>query len=141
MPGRPRTPTAVLEAKGAFAKNPARGRAREGEPKVEQKIGPPPEHFPPGSERHCYWLEYVETCHWLDRANRGMLETLCNVRYNLRHSIGKFNANVASQSKLESDLGITQAARGRCNVPSKPPERAVGDWQDIAQEGRRARPN
>jgi hypothetical protein len=141
MPGRPRTPTAVLEASGAFAKNPKRGRDRHGEPKSTGGVGEPPAVFKADGEYYELWKEISASAPWLDAANRGGLEALCRVRYNIRHAIGKFNANVASQSKLENDLGITQASRSRCNVPSKPPERAGGEWQDLAEEGRRARPN
>src|SRR5688572_24240769 len=42
---RPRTPTAVLELKGAFKKDPKRKKAREGEPVVEAPIGVPPKHI------------------------------------------------------------------------------------------------
>lgn len=150
MPGRPRTPTAVLEAKGAFAKNPARGRARSGEPRSTGGLGDPPPYFmiqePETGFRKAgilreLWREIGATAPWLDAANRGQVETLCRIRYAIRLGEGKLNVNAASQSKLENDLGITQSARSRCNVPSKPPERAVGDWQTLAEEGRRARPN
>lgn len=42
---RPRKPTAVLEANGAFAKNPQRKRARAGEPVDTRPIGEPPAYF------------------------------------------------------------------------------------------------
>ena len=42
MAGRPRTATNVLELKGAFRKNPDRGRARAHEPKPIGGIGPAP---------------------------------------------------------------------------------------------------
>jgi hypothetical protein len=141
MPGRPRTPTAVLEASGAFAKNPKRGRERAGEPESTGGIGDPPACFSVGGELWQLWNEISQTAPWLDAANRGSLESLCRIRYNIRHWVGKLNQNIASQSKLENDLGITQSARSRCNVPSKPPEQAGGEWQELADEGRRARPN
>lgn len=43
----PRVPTSILEARGAFRKNPARGRERENEPVVEEEIGEPPACFLP----------------------------------------------------------------------------------------------
>jgi hypothetical protein len=87
------------------------------------------------------WEEITATAPWLDAANRGQVESLCRIRYAIRFGEGKLNVNIASQSKIENDLGITQSARSRLNVPTKPPARATGEWQELAQEGRRARPN
>ena len=127
-----------------------RGRARSGEPKSTGGLGAPPPYFmiqePEIGFRKAgilreLWYEIGNTAPWLDAANRGQVETLCRIRYAIRLGEGKLNVNAASQSKLENDLGITQSARSRCNVPSKPPERATGEWQTLAEEGRRERPN
>ncbi len=40
-----RIPTAALQLKGAFDKDPKRGRARAHEPKPDGPLGPPPEEF------------------------------------------------------------------------------------------------
>ena len=45
MAGRPRKPTAVLESKGAFKKDPQRKAARENEPPPNGDIGAPPDYF------------------------------------------------------------------------------------------------
>src|SRR5688572_8916631 len=45
MGGRPRKPTNVLQLKGAFQKNPGRGKARKSEPVPKAGIGPAPAHF------------------------------------------------------------------------------------------------
>ena len=55
--GKPRKPTALLEASGAFAHNPARGRARANEPKPTGPIGDPPAWLKI-KERTC-WAELV----------------------------------------------------------------------------------
>ena len=51
--GRPRTPTNVLQLKGAFAKNPARGRERENEMEAVGAVGDPPD-----------WLEESAQVAW-----------------------------------------------------------------------------
>lgn len=51
--GRPRTPSNVLELKGAFAKNPARGRERENEMEPVGNVGEPLE-----------WLSESEVVCW-----------------------------------------------------------------------------
>lgn len=43
---RPRTPTKILDARGAFDKNP--NRRRDGEPEVKESIGAPPEELSEG---------------------------------------------------------------------------------------------
>lgn len=43
--GRPSTPTAILDAKGSFAKNPS--RRRPDEPKPNKPIGAPPKELTP----------------------------------------------------------------------------------------------
>ena len=43
--GRPRTPTNVLEMRGAFIHNPNRRDERAGEPKDDRPLGDPPEYF------------------------------------------------------------------------------------------------
>lgn len=42
---RPRTPTKILDARGAFKKDPQ--RRRDGEPEVREPIGPAPDYFAP----------------------------------------------------------------------------------------------
>jgi hypothetical protein len=55
---RPKTATAVLEARGAFAKHPE--RKRENEPDTGRGIGPAPVHFT--SEQGQAWDEIVSIC-------------------------------------------------------------------------------
>lgn len=56
--GRPRTPTAVLEAKGAFGKNPQRGVVRAHEPRTNGPIGAPPSYF--DAFHKAAWKELVD---------------------------------------------------------------------------------
>ncbi len=56
---RLRTPSSILEFKGAFKKNPQRKRA--GEPKPTTSIGPPPKRLK-GKDRKA-WLEIIKQCH------------------------------------------------------------------------------
>jgi len=65
MGGRPRTPTQVLEDKGAFAKDPQRRASRKDEPKPNGPIGAPPDYFDDNHRE--VWQELV------DEAPRGVL--------------------------------------------------------------------
>lgn len=58
--GRPRTPTTVLELRGAFAKNPKRGRERAHEPAPPAGLGRPPKYFD-AADRAC-WRELERVC-------------------------------------------------------------------------------
>ncbi len=72
--GRIRKPSAELEAKGAFAKDPKRGRARRNEPKPDGPIGRPPTYF---DAYHCaIWREIIDECPRgvLTKADRKLLE-------------------------------------------------------------------
>ncbi len=55
---RPRTPTKILELKGAYRKNPQRERGEE--PKAKEGIGPPPRHFDPDQKK--VWREISKLC-------------------------------------------------------------------------------
>lgn len=60
---RPRKPAKVLELSGAYRKNPARKKAREGELKISSPLGPPPAEWvekAPNSQR-C--KELLDTWH------------------------------------------------------------------------------
>lgn len=50
---KPRTPTKILELKGAFKHDPARGRARANEPKLPGGVGEPPD-----------WLDHEAREEW-----------------------------------------------------------------------------
>lgn len=57
---KPRTPSNVLALKGAFAKNPSRGRDRADEPEPVGEIGDAPKHLT--SEERACWVELVLLC-------------------------------------------------------------------------------
>jgi len=56
--GRPRTPSAILEAKGAFAHSPHRGLKRENEPTTDKPIGKPPANLSKAEKK--VWKTLVE---------------------------------------------------------------------------------
>lgn len=56
--GRPRTPSNILDARGAFDKNPNRRRVDEPEPNGD--IGDPPERF--NAAERAAWAEIIGAC-------------------------------------------------------------------------------
>ena len=117
---RPRKPTALLEAAGAFRKNPARGRARQNEPRQTEGLGPCPAYLSK-PERAC-WDRIVEICPEgvLKAADEAAVELAARLWARVR--LGEFTAADSAQFKAAlQQLGMTPAARSM--VTATPPER------------------
>jgi hypothetical protein len=67
---RPRTPTAVLELRGAFRRNP--NRRRKFEPRISTALPEPPPRLPKPVESA--WLEMQGRGYWLTSADRFLVE-------------------------------------------------------------------
>ncbi|GAB5449931.1 MAG: hypothetical protein Hals2KO_02590 [Halioglobus sp.] len=115
MPGK-RTPTALLNARGAFKKHP--DRKREGEPQVTEPLGNPPESFT-DDERQA-WREIVE------RAPLGVLTAAdwqCVVMASklfaelMRDSEAMNAARIGRLHSLLGDMGLTPSARASLSIP------------------------
>lgn len=112
---RPRKPAKVLELSGAFRKNPARKKAREGELKIGTPLGPPPEEWvekAPNSQR-C--KELLQAWHQilaqdvlgvLNISHRVLVENTCYLMYKIRQaSRGYGKATSGDFAQLNSNLG------------------------------------
>lgn len=117
---RPRKPTAVLELKGAFKKDPSRGKARANEPKVDETIGSPPNHLP--EDAALLWAELAQYGTWLTAGDRLMLE----IAVRLMAMFRKNELDGGGISKLItalSKLGFNPTDRSKVNAPGgKEPE-------------------
>lgn len=126
--GRPRTPTNVLEARGAFKKNPQRMRNREPEPITE--LGEPPAHLFP-LERAA-WEEIAAIAHagMFCAADRLAVEQaamlLGQARETVTHPDGTISrAGLRSGDRglllsLFARFGMTPADRSKVEVPKAP---------------------
>ena len=116
---RPRTPTAVLDARGAFKKDPQ--RKREGEPVVKDPIGSPPEELTP--EQLKGWQMFVE------RAPMGVLTSadwpavyMASILWAGFMADPDFPAGKLSRLEaLMGKFGLTPSDRAKLNIP-KPKE-------------------
>jgi phage terminase small subunit len=118
---RPRTPTAVLELKGAFKKDPKRKKAREGEPVVEAPIGVPPKHI--GEVAKSVWRRVAKVATWLTEADRDALEIYCGLKAEAEVDLTEMAASrISLLNKYQNDLGLTAVARSKVKAPEKPPE-------------------
>lgn len=128
--GRNRTPSNVLELRGAFDKNPQRRRE---EPKVEKELGPPPEHF--DGARRAAWVEIVGHAPEgiLTRADRIAVEMLADLLARYRASMAgaeKFtSADRRDLMALLARFGMTAADRSRVAAPKD--REPQGDLFDV----------
>ena len=136
---RPRTPTAILQASGAFKKNPQRAREREHEPQYEKGLGEPPPSLSDAAKEvwrevaprleeegsvvrverepfacYCQAVAIVQECQ-RDIEERGVtISTSRGLQKNPAVSIQReFMANVA---RLASEFGLTPASRSKVKL-------------------------
>ena|SRR5690349_3505407 len=115
---RPRKPTRVLELTGAFKKDPARGRAREGEPHPEGALGNPPNCL--DEVQKARWNELKKQAPWLTVSDRILVEQTCRL-----WALERAGTANATQSRLLSTnlgkLGMTPSDRSKVKVPGERP--------------------
>jgi hypothetical protein len=75
---RPRTPTAVLELRGAFKAYPERARERAGEPRPTEPLGEPPGRLK--SHEKAAWREMAKHGFWLTSADQFMVQIAASLR-------------------------------------------------------------
>lgn len=125
---RPRTPTNVLEMRGAFAKNPQ--RARPDEPEALGVIGPAPDHFE--LDQVAAWNEITSSCHAgvLCRADRLAVEqAACLLEMSRRRPIKLDSGDMQYPEMKSSDrtmligllarFGMTPSDRSKVTAPKK----------------------
>jgi phage terminase small subunit len=108
MPAQ-RKPSALLEASGAFKKNPNRRRV---DPEVTGELGDPPKYFTPDQRKIWRELEAMAPVDVLANADRWCCELACQLMSKLR--TGQLRvAEVAQLVSLLARLGLTPADRSR----------------------------
>lgn len=129
--GRNRTPSNILELRGAFDKNPQRRRE---EPKVEKSLGPPPDHF--DEARRAAWaeIESLAPADVLTKADRIAVEMLADLLVRYRASMTPAGEKFTSADRrdlmaLLARFGMTAADRSRVAAPAEKEEQ--GDLFDV----------
>ena len=109
MKGRPRKPTAVLEATGAFRKNPQRAAARANEPKPNGPIGKPPAYFDAAHKK--VWKELVGESQRgvLTKADRKHLELTTRLTCRMRVVPGRMTKALNFLGDALITLGMDKA--------------------------------
>lgn len=113
---RPRTPTKVLEMRGAFQRNPKRRKEREHEPQVTAPLGKPPDCL--NEAQRARWEEIAKWCTWLMQPDRLLVELIAREWVRVRD-----NAADADQKLLlaaMARLGLTPTDRSKIYAPDVP---------------------
>lgn len=113
---RPRKPTAALELAGAFKHDPSRKQARANEPRVTDPVGDPPGSLV--DDAVPIWEELASVGHWLTRADRLMLELVCDKMAHFRRGGGEWEAkDFSALINALNKLGFGPAERSKIQAP------------------------
>jgi phage terminase small subunit len=142
---RNRTPTVLLEGRGAFEHDPQ--RSRDNEPIPSGPLGDPPARF--NDVQRAVWIEVSEQAAEgvLTVCDRMLVEIYCTLV--ARHRGGVVDAEGETQPpeilkaseynliiSILSRMGFTPADRSKLNVPSKEKEKAANTFEELANTGR-----
>ena len=119
---RPRTPTNVLEMRGAFKKDPQRRRARENEPIVYEPAGGPPDNFTDDQKKA--WTDIQSRCPAgvMTKSDEIALEIAAGLL--ARHRLMPLTGTDLSQlNQLIGKFGMTPSERSKVTV-SVPSQKA-----------------
>jgi phage terminase small subunit len=112
---RPRKPTAELELKGAFKKDPQRKRPNE--PKVSLPFGDPPEHLPPDVRACWFELSSMAAANVLTFADMWAAEVAAQHMAEFRRNPENFPASkMARLVTLMGKMGLTPADRASMSI-------------------------
>lgn len=116
--GRNRTPSAILDAKGAFIANPQRRRTKE--PQGTLGIGVAPRRLT--DEEKAVWKELADDMPdgVLQRSDRNMFELLVVLTVKFRSREPMMAAEQALMVSLASRFAMTPADRSKVEVESAP---------------------
>ena len=109
---RPRTPTAVLELRGAFKRNP--NRKRKNEPLVTTALPGPPPALPQSVKSA--WLEMQHRGFWLTSADRFLVEIAATLMARYRFDEIK-SGDVSQLIGLLGKIGFSPNERCKMNLP------------------------
>ena len=127
-------PTALLEAAGAFRKDPARGLARQFEPRPTSPLGDPPPCFDPLQRDIWFELAAMAPAHVLTGCDRWLVEILCRLMARLRS--GEI-IKAAEYSLIFAGLGrmgLTPADRSKVMVPPDDAPQPDDPFADLAAD-------
>lgn len=115
---RPRTPTNVLELRGAYKKNPQRADERENEPEPKAGIGEAPEWMCSDEKKAWDYIVGIAPIGVLGDSDRAYLEIAAELLA-LKRRVGVEKVEASKLNRLEtmlSKLGLNPADRSRVKI-------------------------
>ncbi len=121
---RPRTATNVLELRGAFAKNPSRGRERADEPVPLGEIGSAPESLVEDEVAAWDYLVGITPAGVLGDCDRPHMEVAARLlAYSRRVSVEDWSAmKIARLDSMLGKMGLNPSDRSRVKADKAPPK-------------------
>jgi phage terminase small subunit len=113
---RPRTPTAVLELRGAFKNHPSRLRDRKLEPLVTTPLPEPPKYLTKGAR--AAWREMESWGFWLTSADQFLVAIAATYMAAYRGDKLK-SADISLLIGLLNKIGFSPAERRKLNLPTR----------------------
>ena len=120
--GKPRTPTKVLEMRGAFVKHPERRSVREHEPPVEVPLAPAPACL--NEAEQARYEQIRGWCPWLADSDGPLVERTAKLWARLRDGTDKHGDEKQFITNL-GKLGMTPVDRSKVSLMRQAPESAV----------------
>jgi phage terminase small subunit len=116
----PRTPSALLETKGAYIKEPSRKLERANEPTTDRPIGDPPEYLTKAERK--VWRELVkQSCPGvLKEPDRLMFAMLVGLATKFQNREKMVIAETNQMITLSSKFALNPADRSRVQVAAAP---------------------
>ena len=124
---RPRTPTAILDARGAFRKDPQ--RRRDGEPEVREPIGAMPGYF--DESQKVAWKQITNQAPMgvLTEADTGAVEMASILMAEMRTDWGNFTVGkIGRLQALLGQFGMTPSERARLNIAKPKDDNPFDDF-------------
>jgi hypothetical protein len=113
---RPRTPTAILELRGSFLRNPNRKKARKNEPLVTTPLPSPPTYLT--SATAATWQEMKRYGYWLTSADRCLVEIAST--FVARYRVNELKSgDISLLIALLGKIGFSPKERGALNLPTE----------------------
>ena len=114
---RPRTPTAILELRGAFKNHPSRLKERKYEPLVLTGLPDPPPRL--DKLAASMWLEMKTKGFWLTSVDRFLVEIAATLMAAYRGDQQK-SGDTALLIGVLGKIGFAPKDRGKLNMPETP---------------------
>jgi len=131
--GRPRTPSAILELRGSYRKNPQ--RRRHPEPQPSGPLGKPPRLLAREERRAWRDIERITPPGVLTVADRWLVEIAARLMAKMRGPKGLRPGERTQLIQCLSKMGLTPADRSKVGVTPRPA--GVNVFEELARE----RPN